>query len=660
MYRSQGAALSHKSMVMRLIRTGLMAVAPVVAFFSVWAAFSAEKGSKAVPVNTAISEPVKKLAIMPGRKPLYVERFNIEHYLLEGEGEPRWTNGEIPAILSESDVSRYRVVFRVQQEGEWRLADKIIPSIENPILMGHVLAQRYLHPTKYRSNYSELRAWMKSYADHPNARRIYKLALKRRPTNWKMPKAPTLQSLTGSGHDGRIISYRVYNPRKKLNRVQRREMRGYERQLRFFLRKGWTLAYKRLINKKRVKKLFHSVQLDKLRANLAAGYFAAGRDDWALDWADKAAKRSGKYLPEAHWTAAMASWRLAHFKQSLAHFDSVARSEYASPWLVSAGAFWAARASIKIRKPQEFNRYLEIAAEHPRTFYGLLGSFLLDRKVTYNWTPPPLAKHAVSELAGAPGGRRAVTLLQVGEDRRAERELRIVFSSAKPELARAMLALADRADMPSLAMRLGNLLVSSSYALYDSTAYPAPALHAPKNAVIDRELILAIVRQESGFNPRAKSHRGARGLMQLMPGTASFVAKDRKFRSSKRKELFNPETNLALGQRYIDILLQDKRIKGDLFRMTTAWNAGPGNLNKWSRKVEHGDDPLLFIESIPAKETRIFVERVLTNYWVYRSRFGKSLNSLEAVASGKWPIYRSERSDMAELAGDVPQREKAQ
>ena len=92
------------------------------------------------------------------------------------------------------------------------------------------------------------------------------------------------------------------------------------------------------------------------------------------------------------------------------------------------------------------------------------------------------------------------------------------------------------------------------------TAYACAGLHAAKNEIIDRELILAIVRQESGFNPKAKTP-GARGLMQLMPGTASFVAKDRKYRSSKRGELFDPETNIELGQRYIDILLKDKRVE---------------------------------------------------------------------------------------------------
>jgi soluble lytic murein transglycosylase-like protein len=206
--------------------------------------------------------------------------------------------------------------------------------------------------------------------------------------------------------------------------------------------------------------------------------------------------------------------------------------------------------------------------------------------------------------------------------------------------------------MASLAMRLGTFLVHSGSELYDSTAYPAPPLTAKDGAVIDRELILALIRQESAFNPKAKSRAGARGLMQIMPRTASFVAKDRRLRGAQRNQLFDPELNLKLGQKYIDILLADARIKGDLFRLLTAWNAGPGNLNKWSRKVQHNNDPLLFIESIPSRETRIFIERVLTNYWIYRIRFNQSLASMDALARGQWPHYTSERDLAVEVAED--------
>jgi soluble lytic murein transglycosylase len=562
--------------------------------------------------------------------------------------------GNISGIVTETDASRYRVIFDLQANGDWRAADKIIKTLDDKILMGHVMAQRYLHPTKYRSRYKELKAWLDKYADHPQARRLYKLAMKRKPKNWKLPKKPTGSFFNGSGHGGRKLGYLVYNPKKKLNKAQRQERRGLAKRMRYYLRKGWTKSYKKLVRNDRVNKLFHPVELERTKASLAAGYYADGRDKWAYDWANTAVKRSGKYLPEAHWVAALASWRLAKFDRSRQHFEAVSNSAYSSPWLVTAGAFWAARASIKIRKPVLYNRYLATASAYPRTFYGILARRLLGLEVTYNWTPPPLEKDALAELSNARGGQRAVSLLQIGEDRRAERELRMLFSSAKPELARAMMALADRANMPSLAMRIGNMLVSSGSSLFDSTAYPAPALPTKGDDISDRSLILALIRQESGFNPKAKSHRGARGLLQIMPRTASYIARDNKLKGSKknRDALFDPETNLALGQKYIDILMKDKRIKGDLFRMVTAWNGGPGNLNKWTRKVKHDNDPLLFIESIPSKETRIFVERVLTNYWIYQARFNNPTPSLDLVARGKWPSYQSEGGQEVEVAED--------
>ena len=86
--------------------------------------------------------------------------------------------------------------------------------------------------------------------------------------------------------------------------------------------------------------------------------------------------------------------------------------------------------------------------------------------------------------------------------------------------------------------------------------------------------------------------------------------------------------------------------------MVAAWNAGPGKLNRWFQTLKYNNDPLLFIESIPAKETRIFVERVIANYWVYRERFHQPLNTLDALATGKWPLYHSERLGLVEMAAD--------
>ena len=109
---------------------------------------------------------------------------------------------------------------------------------------------------------------------------------------------------------------------------------------------------------------------------------------------------------------------------------------------------------------------------------------------------------------------------------------------------------------------------------------------------------------------------------------------------------------MMLGQKYIKILLSDKKINGDLFLMAAAWNGGPGNLNKWRNNTEHMDDPLFFIESLPSRETRIFIEKVLTNLWIYRDRLGQPKPSLDAIAAGEWPMYKAFDNTPALLAGN--------
>ena len=120
-----------------------------------------------------------------------------------------------------------------------------------------------------------------------------------------------------------------------------------------------------------------------------------------------------------------------------------------------------------------------------------------------------------------------------------------------------------------------------------------------------------------------------------MPATARFIARKR----TSRLALLDPEMNIALGQKYIQHLIEDPTIDGNLFYATVAYNAGPGNLRKWRRKVDYQDDPLLFIESVRSRETRNFVERVMTNLWIYRLRLGQATPSLAATAAGEWPVY---------------------
>lgn len=555
----------------------------------------------------------------------------------------------LPEVLNPQDVESYKRIFELQEKGYWDKADKIIKGLYDRVLMGHVLAQRYLHPNKYRSNYKELKEWMARYADLPDANRLYKLALRRKPSNWRAPKRPV--NLFGQGS---VKHTKNTLPKSKiLSRADSKKARAYKRQIKRYLRKGWTKSVKRLIGTKEVKRLFSDFDIDQSKARLALGYFSAGRDEWAVRWAKEAAERSGRYLPEANWTAGLASWRSEEYIKSANFFEAAAITTGMSNWMTSASAFWAARAYLVSGKPEKVNPMLGLAAAYPRTFYGLLARKMLDLPVTFSWSIPVLDQSELNALAKLPAARRALALLQVGETRRAERDLRGLAGRSSLQVSMRILALAARNNLASLAIRLNNTLYPSGGGL-DGAAYPLPVWKPKGGYRIDKALVFALIRQESVFNPSAKSWAGARGLMQLMPRTAGFVAGDWKFHRSDStlRTLYKPDVNMMLGQKYIKILLQDKKINGDLFFMAAAWNGGPGNLNKWWRTTNHMDDPLFFIESIPSRETRIFIEKVLTNLWIYRNRLGQPTPSLDAIAAGLWPEYEALDNKPSLLAGN--------
>ena len=93
-------------------------------------------------------------------------------------------------ILFFEDILNYQKIFSLQEICEWKKANKYILLIKNKILLGHVLAQRYLHPRCYKSQFIELTYWLKKYKDHPQAKRIYRLAIIRMPKDYKSPSKP--------------------------------------------------------------------------------------------------------------------------------------------------------------------------------------------------------------------------------------------------------------------------------------------------------------------------------------------------------------------------------------------------------------------------------------------------------------------------------------
>ena len=116
---------------------------------------------------------------------------------------------DLPAPLSDFDVAQYQRLFHLQEVGRMKQATREMFRLENDILRGHLLSQRYLHPTAWRSPYKQLSSWLKVYNDHPDASRIFWLAKKRRPKNAAAPKSPKPGYLNGYG----LSSGSSYRPR---------------------------------------------------------------------------------------------------------------------------------------------------------------------------------------------------------------------------------------------------------------------------------------------------------------------------------------------------------------------------------------------------------------------------------------------------------------
>ncbi len=541
----------------------------------------------------------------------------------------------LPTVLSASDEALYRKIFALQDKARWKEADKLIAKLHDKLLLGHVYFERYLQSTRYRASYHELRDWMSKYRDHPGANQVYKLAMRRHPRGAARPATPNLPAIMIARPRDPYADRPSFHA---LSASYQRYIRHTQRLVRIYVHRGQPSRALALINSHRSQRIFDSVSMDESRAHIASGYYHAGENKKALELGGPAADRSGNRIPAAYWWAGLAAWRLGDYGTAAHHFSALAKSDVKSGWTVAAAAFWAARSYLLNEQPREVNHYLHIAAEHPRTFYGMLATRSLGVEPPLDWNRPVLDKQAWKALTHETRVRRAMALIQVGQDESAERELKLAANHLSRDAGRALINVAVEYNLPSLALRTGRILSQVAGENYDLALYPLPDWEPSNGFTIDRALVFAVMRQESNFRTRAKSHAGARGLMQLMPRTASFVA-GKRFHGHRRAQLFDPEVNMSLGQKYVEHLLDDPNIDGDLFFTVAAYNGGPGNLRKWQRRTDFQGDPLLFIESIPLFETRDYVERVLTNLWIYRYRLGQPAPSLDAIASGEWPTY---------------------
>ncbi|NKD55802.1 MULTISPECIES: lytic transglycosylase domain-containing protein [unclassified Haematospirillum] len=536
----------------------------------------------------------------------------------------------ISSVLSAPDVERYQRIFSLQDQGLFAAADHVVRSLDSKLLLGYVLQDRYLSARYGKASFQELRSWMELYADHHDARRIYRLARKRGGGALPHPVSPEGLVAGISGDDPRwereasVLSSRAASV-LKTGRI----FRGH-------LVAGRFDAASNLLRTSPLS----SVDRDRLWASLAYAAFIKGKDETALRFARQVRGRDSRALSLAHWAGGLASWRRHDYEEAAVWFSALRDADNASPWVRSAAAYWSARSALKNRRPQEVSQSLHIAASYPHTFYGLIARRALGLPLDFSWRTDTITEQEAVAITDTPAGRRALALVLVGKHDRAEDELRRLYPAASHEQRQAILHFAEREGMASLALHLSSVRTQSMDNSFESARYPVPAWQPRNGWALDRAMLYAFARQESAFNPAARSPAGAVGLMQIMPATARAVARmENNGWLGGSRAVMDPEVSLSLGQSYLEHLLGLPDIKGNMFFVAAAYNAGPGTLARWRKTVRYDDDPLLFIEAIPSRETRAYIERVLADLWIYRDRLGQDNPGLDMVASGRWPLY---------------------
>lgn len=532
----------------------------------------------------------------------------------------------LPAVLAPAEASLYRRIFAAQDAGRLAAADADLAKLTDRLLVGHVLAHRLLGP-HVRAQPQQLSAWLEAYADHPDAPRIHRLLRSRSRRGATLPpepEEPPLPAIVALSEDLPAMRAMARNP-------------ALDRTVRAHLRNDDIAAATAAVRAAR------SLEPDyraSLFAEVALGLFLRNRDAEALTLAQSAARGVEGRVADLHWAAGLAAWRLGRIDIARRQFEVTARAPVGSAARRAAGAFWAARAALRLRDHRAYVPWLLEAAQSTRTLYGLLARRALGLPAGFAWERDTVGESEIAVLAETAQGLRALALLQIGQVERAEGELRRLAAAAGEHaaLGRAILVVASQSGMTDLAMRLAPLVESRDGRPRDYAHFPLPHWR-PDEAAVDPALLLAIARVESNFDTAAVSRAGARGVLQIMPLTASYVAGRPELAGRARHRLHDLDLNLEIGGRYILYLADRPEIGHDLIRLLVAYNAGPGNLSRMMQSMVFNNDPLLFLESIPLHETRAYVQRVLAFSWIYASRLGRPAPSLDALAAGRWPRY---------------------
>jgi len=321
--------------------------------------------------------------------------------------------------------------------------------------------------------------------------------------------------------------------------------------------------------------------------------------------------------------------KLGRAKTALGHFMRMTRhartrTQKAKAW------YWVGRARQALGDIAGARRAYAESAKTPTVYYGLLSreKIGLGRKPIPIVSGRPTAK-AKRQVAAHPFGRAVKLLARAGGERHISAFIwPMAFAFKDRATMAAAASLLWDAGGPVMAVKLAKAAGSRGIDL-DNYGYPTKALprFTHRGPALEEPVLLGLIRQESEFNPRAGSHAGAKGFMQMMPATARIEARIMRVRYHRSWLTSRPSYNLMLGRHHLANLI--RKFSGSYILGFAAYNAGGGNARKWLRA--YGDfrtgtpDPVEWVEMIPITETRKYVQKVMRGVHIYRSRLGRPM-----------------------------------
>jgi soluble lytic murein transglycosylase len=531
-------------------------------------------------------------------------------------------------------VALLRRIFAFQARGDIPSAIRSVGALEDQLLVGTVLADRYLG-RHHRSTVDELSSWLAHYGDQPDAPAIHAMLVAHLPKGAAAPPTPDNSTLTPFA-DSDPVPEDIDPPRNDLTRNPGLDQAVLDRAGR-----DKASSALRLITATRG---LSSAYRAQLRAEVAQVLFTRNEDaaalriaQTALSGVDPADQPSlGFYI------GGLAAWRMDRIEVARTLFEGGAKAPNRSARLHAASAFWASRAAQAMHDAVGTVTWLRIAAEERFTFHGMLARRRLRMDTGIFPSGELLSQADVDAVAATTAGWRAFALLQVGQPDKAEAEMRGLWSVARanPVFGRSLLMVTAAAGLTDCAAQMAALLQSEDGDRHDELRFPVPRLRPAGGFSIDPTLVYALTRLESNFDAGAISSAGARGLMQIMPATAQYLTGDMFYAPAR---LHEPASNLAIGQRYIAYLARQDGIDNDLLRILASYNSGPGSFSRWGADLHDNGDPLLFLETIPVAETRHFVQHVLLYSWIYAARMHLPAPSLDALAADEFPRFEPTR-----------------